>query len=281
MKCAAILWFALSISLASAAESDAIPAAPAQTVHLATSLDHITVLEFGEPVTLAAAGSSAFSIEWRENKVLIKPLKSGASSDLFVWTSSKKRYAYELDPPGEAKSMNYAIDNPTPVSAPIPVPASDDRMTELADMVLTRAFLGAERVESRDLGNEKGRVIVRVENVFQSVNSLYIRCSIQNRTAQPYRVLKPAVYELISPDATVFLAGIRRTQLNAHAVEKLGETKRNPIALASAEIAQQDIAPGETTRSVIVLRRQSTAAAVLEIVFPNAGDRHVSATFVF
>src|SRR5258708_1657728 len=36
----------------------------AQAVHLATALDHLTVLEFGEPVTQAAAGSTAFNIEW-------------------------------------------------------------------------------------------------------------------------------------------------------------------------------------------------------------------------
>src|SRR5262249_19229205 len=71
-----------------------------QAVHLQTALDHITVLEFAEPVTQTAAGSSAFNIEWRDNKVLIKPLKPGVSTDLFVWTASR-RFAYELDPPGE------------------------------------------------------------------------------------------------------------------------------------------------------------------------------------
>ena len=108
----------LSIALAGVAEDDSEVALQPHAVHLSTALDHITVLEFGEPVTQAAAGSSAFNIEWRENKVLIRPLRSGASSNLFVWTASKKRYAYELDPPGDAKDMNYAIDNPTPVQPP-------------------------------------------------------------------------------------------------------------------------------------------------------------------
>src|SRR5579864_7511250 len=92
--------------------------------HLATALEHITVLEFGEPVTQAAAGSSAFNIEWRQNKVLIKPMKAGASTDLFVWTATR-RFTYELDPPGEAKNMNYAVDNSPTVSKPIPHPATD------------------------------------------------------------------------------------------------------------------------------------------------------------
>ena len=64
-------------------------------VHVATALNHLTVLEFHEPVTMAAAGSSDFQIERESNKVFIKPTKSGAATDLFVWTASR-RFAYEL-----------------------------------------------------------------------------------------------------------------------------------------------------------------------------------------
>ena len=71
-------------------------------IHVATALNHLTILEFHEPVTMAAAGSSDFQIERQENKVFVKPMKSGASTDLFVWTASR-RFAYELEttPGGE------------------------------------------------------------------------------------------------------------------------------------------------------------------------------------
>src|SRR5271157_2117626 len=72
--------------------------------HVATALNHLTVLEFQEPVTLAAAGSADFQIERQDNKVFVKPLKSGASTDLFVWTASR-RFSYELEPAGEVKDM--------------------------------------------------------------------------------------------------------------------------------------------------------------------------------
>ena len=36
---------------------------PNAVVHVATALNHLTVLEFHEPVTMAAAGSSDFQIE--------------------------------------------------------------------------------------------------------------------------------------------------------------------------------------------------------------------------
>jgi hypothetical protein len=248
-------------------------------LHLATALDHITVLEFSEPVTLAAAGSSAFNIEWRENKVLIKPLKGGASTDLFVWTASR-RFAYELDPPGEAKNMNFAIDNAIPTK-PVPDAHDNDQMAAVADMVVTRAFLGADRIENGDIKNDKGRVVVRIENVFQSATSLYIRYEVQNLTDKPYRVVKPSIYELVPPDNAVALASLRRTQLDTRAAQKLGEATRISLVVAGTETRVEDVRPGGVTTGVLVLRRQFTAASALQVVFPDAGDRHVSATFVF
>src|SRR5690348_16470832 len=61
-------------------------AAAPNVIHLATALDHVTAIEFGEPVTLVAAGRDAFEIERRDDKVLIKPLSAGVATDLLVWT---------------------------------------------------------------------------------------------------------------------------------------------------------------------------------------------------
>src|SRR5882762_2735113 len=91
---------------------------PASSItHVATALNHLTVLEYHEPVTMAAAGSSDFQIERQEDKVFIKPTKSGACTDLFVWTASR-RFAYELETTPEVKNMNISVDNPLP---PAPV----------------------------------------------------------------------------------------------------------------------------------------------------------------
>jgi len=251
-----------------------------EAVHLATALDHITVLEFGEPVTLAAAGSSAFSIEWRENKVLIKPLKQGSSTDLFVWTASK-RFTYELDPPGEAKNMNYAVENLIPQPKPVSAKESDSRMAEIADMVLTRAFLGAEQIDNGAIKSRKGNVIVRVESVFQSANGVYVRYSIQNLRSEPYRAIKPSVFQIVPADSAISLVGIERTQLDANTIRKIGDAVRNPLTIASSQLRREDIPPGEATEGVFVLRQQLSPPAVLEIVLGDAGDHHVSATFVF
>src|SRR5712672_1765543 len=106
---------------------------PNSVLHVATALNHLTVLDFHEPVTMAAAGSSDFQIERESNKVFVKPVKSGAATDLFVWTASR-RFAYELETTQEVKNMNFAIDNAPPVPASPPKPAAEPETNQSADV---------------------------------------------------------------------------------------------------------------------------------------------------
>src|SRR5229473_1585675 len=135
------------------------PPAPS-VIYVATALNHLTILEFHEPVTMAAAGSSDFQIERQENKVFVKPMKSGAATDLFVWTASR-RFAYELETTQEVATMNFAIDDAQP--APIPKPAISIQTDQLADMMLTRALLGAENINQVGKRAAKNKVNVRIE----------------------------------------------------------------------------------------------------------------------
>lgn len=253
----------------------ASPAVQGQAVHVQTALDHITVLEFAEPVLQAAAGSPAFNIEFRDSKVLIKPLKVGAATDLFVWTASR-RFAYELDPPGEVKNMTIALDT----SAPKPVETKDEAMTLVADMALTHALMGSQRIDNHSIKNQKGRVVVRIEAVYESTNSTYIRYVIKNLGDHPYRVVTPAVHRLAAHDPGVSLVSLERTQLDANTLKKLAVKERLPLAVASAQLRAEDLSPGTETYGVVVLRQRFPASAVLELAFPNSGDQHVSAIFV-
>ena len=139
MKQGLLLIFIGAVGITSA--SSQVPPSP-NLVHVATALNHLTVLEFHEPVAMAAAGSSDFQIERQEDKVFTKPTKSGAATDLFVWTRSR-RFAYELETTAEVKNMNVSVDNPLP-PAPVAPPNSgfSSHVEEFADMMLTRAFLG-------------------------------------------------------------------------------------------------------------------------------------------
>lgn len=241
--------------------------------HISTALNHLTVLEFQEPVTLAAAGSADFQIERQDNKVFVKPLKSGASTDLFVWTASR-RFSYELEPAGEVKDMNFAIDNP--VTAPKPAPDPPVQMEQVADMLLTRAFLGMEPVDHSGISVPKDKIALRIEQVLRTKNTLYIQYALENQSKTPYHVGTPMAYrqEVIASD--VSLPALERHQLDSQTIHRLGDTKTIPWPITHAESVPQDVLPGESARGVVTIRQDVESPVVLELVF----DVDVRATLV-
>ncbi len=59
-----------------------------QICHIETSLNHLTVLGFGEPVkTLAIADPDNFKVERHEEKVFVMSFREKGSTNLFVWTA--------------------------------------------------------------------------------------------------------------------------------------------------------------------------------------------------
>src|SRR6266853_1009233 len=190
---------------------------PNAVVHVATALNHLTVLEFHEPVTMAAADSSDFQIERESNKVFVKPVKSGAATDLFVWTASR-RFAYELEITQEVKNMNFAIDSAPPAPAPPPKPAVEPETNQSADVVLTRALLGAEEIKHTRARAAKNQVSVRVEQVFRTPSAVYIHYAIENNSNLFYRVNNPGAYEL-KIDSLISLASLAHTQLDRAMLE--------------------------------------------------------------
>src|ERR1700675_3352111 len=185
------------------------PGTPSQNavVHVATHRHRLVVLEFHEPVTMAAAGSSDFQIERDSNKVFVKPVKSGAATDLFVWTASR-RFVYELEITQEVKNMNFAIDSASPAPAPPPKPAVEPETNQSADVVLTRALLGAEQIKRTRARAAKNQVSVRVEQVFRTPSTVYIHYKIENNSNLFYRVNTPGAYELKTDDSPISLASL-------------------------------------------------------------------------
>lgn len=247
---------------------------PNTVVHVSTALNHLTVLEFHEPVTMAAAGSSDFQIERESNKVFIKPVKSGASTDLFVWTASR-RFSYELEIAQEVRDMNFAIDSAQPVPLPTKLAAGSDT-DQGADVVLTRALFGAEEIKERNPQKVKGHVSVRVEQVFRTRSTVYVRYTIENHSPLFYRVSAPQAYQLTLDNSPIALTSLVRTQLDRTALEELGETQEIALPVAKAEAEAEDLHPGETTQGVVPIRQDLKSPAIVRLVF---GDG-VKATFV-
>jgi hypothetical protein len=241
---------------------------PNAVVHVATALNHLTVLEFHEPVTMAAAGSSDFQIEREANKVFVKPVKSGASTDLFVWTASR-RFAYELEITQEVKDMNFAIDTAQPAPAPVSKAVVETDTDQFADVVLTRALMGAEEIKQRSTRKAKRQVSVRVERVFRTRSTVYIHYTIENNSDLFYRVNTPQAYQLQTSDSPIPLANLAHTQLDRAMLEEMGETQELALPVAHAEAETDDLHPGETTQGVISIRKDLKSPAVVQLVFRN------------
>ena len=261
-------------AIAALAQQSGTPS-PNAVVHVATALNHLTVLEFHEPVTMAAAGSSDFQIEREANKVFVKPIKSGAATDLFVWTASR-RFAYELEITQEVKDMNFAIDTaqPAPASAPKPVVETDT--DQFADVVLTRALLGAEDIKQRSTRKAKSQVSVRVEQVFRTRSTVYIHYRIENNSGLFYRMNTPLAYQLQIDDSPISLASIAHTQLDRATLEELGDTRKSALPVTHAEAELDDLHPGETTQGVVSIRKDLKSPVVVQLVFADG----VKAAFV-
>jgi len=264
----------LSLCAAVALSQQAGEPGPNTVVHVATALNHLTVLEFHEPVTMAAAGSSDFQIERESNKVFIKPIKSGAATDLFVWTASR-RFAYELEITQEAKDMNFAIDSAQPVPPP-PKPVVDADADELADVVLTRALLGAEEIKQRNPRKAKGQVSVRIEQVFRTRSTVYVHYTIENNSGLFYRVNTPQAYQLTADDPPTSLGPLAHTQLDRTLLEELGDAHEAALPVVHAEAESENLHPGESTQGVVPIRQDLKSPSVVQLVFSDG----VKATFV-
>ena len=268
-----LVYFSCFVLCAFAVCQQSDPPSPNAVVPVETALNHLTVLEFHEPVTMAAAGSSDFQIERESNKVFIKPIKSGAATDLFVWTASR-RFAYELELTKEVKDMNFAIDSAQP--APSPRPTVDPDMDQFADVVLTRSLMRFQQIKQKNSRKMKGWVNVRVEQVFRTLTTMYVHYAIENMSAVTYHVNAPEAYQLGTDDASVPLTRLAHTQLDRATMEALGDTRKLSLPVTHAEAEAEDLYPGKTTQGVVPIRQDLKSPTVVELVFSDG----VKATFV-
>jgi hypothetical protein len=242
----------------------AVTAAEAQTTgqgqirHVETSMDHLTVLEFGEQVTTLAVGDAdSFQIERHEDKVFIKPLQAGVSTNLLVWTASRE-LSYELDPSGSLSTMDVLI-RTDPAPDPRIVAHSEEELSErkihaMAAQVLTQTLVGAEDIVPESTKIEHNRVQVALEQVYRAGDQVYIRYSITNRTKAPYRVTTPAVYAQTPGTNVVSLVSLRNHQLKRKTYTSFKTHRGVALDVAQAESTPRDLAPGEKATGVIGIK---------------------------
>jgi hypothetical protein len=239
----------------------AVAAAGAQTTsqsqirHIETSLNHLTVLEFGESVTtLAIADPDSFQVERHDDKVFVKPLREGVSTNLFVWTASRE-LSYELDPAGQLAQMDVLVrTEPVPnphTSTQAAAAPSDDEIRKIATLVLTQAMMGVEDIVRDAEKPVTGRVEVNLEQVYRAKDRIYIRYSVVNETKAPFRVTTPDACAPVPTEQPISLVSLRNHQITSRTFTAFKAKEVSGLTVKQAESGVRDLAPGEKTTGVI------------------------------
>jgi hypothetical protein len=201
-----------------------------------TAIDHLTVIELGEPVTMVAAGNQGgFLVERRDNKVFVKPTEEGAQTNLFIWTGTG-RYAYELVPAKTVAEMHFAIDQESPIAAAgVPAAAVVAPLPALPAEMLTQATPVSVYGERES----QGRVEVSIRDLYQKDNRIYLRYALLNRSGIPYRTSAPAAWQLIGVRATHSLIGLGANQLGERICRTLKVDSAAQLNVVNADQASR------------------------------------------
>jgi hypothetical protein len=254
-----------------------------QIQHIETALNHLTVIDMGEPVTmLAVANPDSFQIERHDDKVFLKPLKEGASTNLFIWTATRQQ-SYELDPAGDLSKMNVLVRN-LPSSTPSrtaqnksPEEPSDREIQRIASLVLPQALIGAEGISHEGIKTEQNHIEVDLEQVFRARDALYLRYSIANLTKHPFRVTTPNVYSLSPSRLAISLESLRDHQLPRQTADSFEIQAKTNLPVTNAEFQAQDLAPGQKAIGVVSIKGSwANPPELYELQFGNDQDQPVT-----
>ncbi|HXW92884.1 MAG TPA: hypothetical protein VEK33_20210 [Terriglobales bacterium] len=244
-------------------------------VHLQTALGHLTVIEVNEPVTMVAAGSSSFKVEWKENKVFVQPTEAEVATNLFIWTASE-RLNYELEPAGAVDKMNFAMDETTRIEQAQPMSPAKPPALSPTDVLLADTPVKAENTK-----HAKRRVEVQIRDLYESDGMLFIRYAARNQGNHAYRIDTPEVYALDGAQYPQSLYALANTQLGEAESARLKARQKTKIPVLDGHLRTSRIAPGEETMGVVALRLPpSVVPTVLRLQFPSDGEGEIAAYLV-
>jgi len=245
-----------------------------------TALNHLTVVELSEPVISVAAGSQAFKVEWRENKVFVEPTEPNASTNLFIWTKSG-RLNYELEPAGEVVRMDFAIDQPPirPLAIKTPATTADPPPRKT---VAESALLGGKPVWMNAYKAKRNTMQLLIKDLFQEDDRLYIRYAVANLTNRAYEVGIPQVFLLESPRGPKGIIEQRHSQLTDSEAEKIESVRQVSLDVNYQEVRSAHVKPGEETVGVVEIKAPAggRSATVLRLVLTDKRQGQITATLI-
>ena len=259
-------------------------------VRVQTAMNHLTVIEVGEPVTTVAVGApQSFKVERRENKVFIQPLQENVATNLFIWTAST-RLNYELVPAiSDAGQMDLAIDYRQPQPQAQLTPPKPPEPTVVAPTVPSEMLLNSTPV--RLVGGAaaaKADLGVLIRDVYRRQDEVFVRFSIENRSSQTLRAGPPAVVSLTGLKFDRSLWAFQNAQLGMEYASRLKTYDAPiPVKIRQCEPGVAEVGPGEARIGLIALQlppvnpdAKKTQPTVLKILFPIDRTGNLTATLV-
>jgi hypothetical protein len=225
--------------------------------HIHTALNHLTVIDLGEPIQfIAAADPQSFQIERAGDKVLLQPLKDSATTNLILWTASRQ-VSYELDAPGDVAQMNVLVRNiPALVHAAANAPTAKER-DEIAVAATGKALVDAQNVIADKSSHASSGIEASIVRVLHTSQGTYLQYQVVNHSTTPIRVTAPSVTRLSPSQIPVSLPALRGHQLSA---QTLNEFKAKPDGSSPAILGQSeqaDVRPGASTTGYVLIRTSS------------------------
>jgi hypothetical protein len=237
-------------------------------VHLKTALNHLTVIEVGDPVIEVAAGSPSFKVEWRENKVFVQPTEADAATNLFIWTASQ-RLNYELEPAGSVATMDFAVDQ-APVHAESVKPAASTAPAAVSPSITELLLTGKPIRLLPSKSRASKPVEVWISDLYEKDGRLLIRYAVCNHSAKPYSIDTPQVYQLDGVRSPQSLYGFVNSQLGDEQITKLKVKQETPVKVLDGQVQSVHIAPGEEVVGVVALQVASSPnPTILRLQFPS------------
>ncbi len=256
-----------AISLAVAAQTTTLT----ETPHIHTTLNHFTVIDPGEPISMfALADHNSFALERSGDKLFVEPLRENAATNLFIWTPTRQ-LIYEIDPAGDLAKTDMLVRIPPPghpVQQGAMTAAADENRRQLSMQAQNDAVMRSESITLDDQKQQPGEIAVRVEEVLRLKDQLLIRFSLRNQSSDPFRVTMPDVFQPRPTETPVSLLSLRDHQLNQQTASRFKATKGSPIDVIQAAVVTPNLEPGQTTTGVITIGgSEQSAPALYELDF--------------
>lgn len=232
--------------------------------HIETALNHLTIIDVGEPVTdMAIADRDAFQVERHDNRVFLMPLRDGVATNMFIWTATRQ-LNYEIDAAGELAKMDVMVRAlPQPVAHVAAAAPSDQEIQRITSLVLTQALLGTEEITQDEKREANNSVRVELTQIFRAKSQLFIRYTVTNLSKAPFRITPPDIYQPSPTQIPISLISLKNHQLSQQAYEAFKPRLGATVPLTSNRAEATDLNPGQRTTGVLSIQESDNSSPQL------------------